>query len=163
MPFNRIPGEAMVCFDRKQPSQLFSSIKKEAMKMSAIDPSEQLYERILTKARTDRAFKKALVRNPRRAIEAEIGIRLPEDLDINVEEKSSDELALTLKEKGEGELTDSQAASVVAGTDGLSALSEEESLRLQLSMDRRSKFIQTLSNIMKKQEAAEGSVTQNLK
>ena len=34
---------------------------------------------------------------------------------------------------------------------------------IQLAMDRRAKFIQTLSNIVKKQESAEDSIIQNIK
>ncbi len=47
--------------------------------------------------------------------------------------------------------------------DSINEISETESLRLQMSMDRRSKFIQTLSNIMKKIETTEGQIIQNLK
>jgi Arc/MetJ-type ribon-helix-helix transcriptional regulator len=47
--------------------------------------------------------------------------------------------------------------------DSLSEVSEMESLRLQMIMDRRSKMIQTLSNIMKKMSDTSQSTTQNLK
>ncbi len=45
----------------------------------------------------------------------------------------------------------------------LSQMSEMDSLRLQMMMDRRSKFITTLSNIMKKISATQDAVVQNLK
>jgi hypothetical protein len=47
--------------------------------------------------------------------------------------------------------------------DSISEMGEMESLRLQMLMDRRSKFISTLSNIMKKIGTTQESTTQNLK
>jgi hypothetical protein len=42
-------------------------------------------------------------------------------------------------------------------------MSEEDSLRLQMAMDRRSKFLETLSNVEKKMAQTQDSVVQNLK
>jgi hypothetical protein len=47
--------------------------------------------------------------------------------------------------------------------DGINEMSEMTALRLQMTMDRRSKFIGTLSNIMKKIETTMESITQNIK
>jgi hypothetical protein len=47
--------------------------------------------------------------------------------------------------------------------DGMNELSEMTSLRLQMTMDRRSKFIETLSNIMKKIGTTADTQTQNIK
>jgi antitoxin ParD1/3/4 len=47
--------------------------------------------------------------------------------------------------------------------DSLSELGEMESLRLQMMMDRRSKAMSTLSNIMKKMSDTSQSIIQNLK
>jgi putative addiction module CopG family antidote len=47
--------------------------------------------------------------------------------------------------------------------DSLSEMGEMESLRLQMAMDRRSKLLSTLSNIMKKLSDTRDSITQNLK
>jgi hypothetical protein len=47
--------------------------------------------------------------------------------------------------------------------DSLNELSEMTSLRLQMMMDRRSKFISTLSNIMKKISTTQETISQNLK
>jgi hypothetical protein len=47
--------------------------------------------------------------------------------------------------------------------DSLSAMSELTSLRLQMAMDRRSKFIETLSNVLKKIDSTQETVVQNLK
>lgn len=50
-----------------------------------------------------------------------------------------------------------------ARLDGMSEMSEMTSLRLQMMMDRRSKFISTLSNIMKRISATQDTLVQNLK
>jgi hypothetical protein len=47
--------------------------------------------------------------------------------------------------------------------DSMSEISEMTSLRLQMMMDRRSKFLSTLSNIMKKISSTQDAIIQNLK
>jgi putative addiction module CopG family antidote len=47
--------------------------------------------------------------------------------------------------------------------DSMSEMGEMESLRLQMIMDRRSKLLETLSNILKKISDTSQSITQNLK
>lgn len=47
--------------------------------------------------------------------------------------------------------------------DSMNEMSEMTSLRLQMMMDRRSKFISTLSNIMKKISSTQDTLVQNLK
>ena len=47
--------------------------------------------------------------------------------------------------------------------DSMSEMSEMTSLRLQMAMDRRSQFIATLSNVMKKIDATQETLVQNLK
>jgi hypothetical protein len=47
--------------------------------------------------------------------------------------------------------------------DGVSDVSESESLRLQMSMDRRSKFLATLSNVLKKLDDTQSSLLANLR
>ena len=47
--------------------------------------------------------------------------------------------------------------------DGMNEMSEMTSLRLQMTMDRRSKFIETLSNIMKKISTTQETLVQNIK
>jgi hypothetical protein len=47
--------------------------------------------------------------------------------------------------------------------DAMNEMSETTSLRLQMLMDRRSRFISTLSNIMKKISDTQGTLVQNLK
>lgn len=47
--------------------------------------------------------------------------------------------------------------------DSMSEMGEMESLRLQMAMDRRSKFLTTLSNLLKKISETEQGIIQNLK
>jgi hypothetical protein len=47
--------------------------------------------------------------------------------------------------------------------DGMGAMTEEMSLRLQMTMDRRSKVYQSLSNIMKKISTTQETLVQNIK
>ena len=47
--------------------------------------------------------------------------------------------------------------------DGMSELSDMDQLRLQMAMDRRSKLISTLSNVLKKASDTQQAITQNLK
>jgi hypothetical protein len=47
--------------------------------------------------------------------------------------------------------------------DSLSEMSEMTTLRLQMMLDRRSKFLEAVSNIMKKISALQAAVVQNLK
>jgi len=47
--------------------------------------------------------------------------------------------------------------------DDLSDIGEMESLRLQMMMDRLSKMMSTLSNLLKKMQDTQDAITQNLK
>lgn len=68
---------------------------------------------------------------------------------------------------GDGEVTvrglKSLLEDVKAKLDGMNELSEMTSLRLQMTMDRRSKFISTMSNIMKKVSTTQDTLVQNIK
>lgn len=48
-------------------------------------------------------------------------------------------------------------------TDSMNEMSEMTSMRLQMAMDRRSKFVEALSNIMKKINDTQSTMTQNMK
>jgi chromosome segregation ATPase len=61
-----------------------------------------------------------------------------------------------------GEL-DAAVSDVERELDSLSELGETESLRLQMAMDRLSKLMSTLSNLLKKASDTSGQITQNLK
>jgi predicted nucleic acid-binding Zn-ribbon protein len=47
--------------------------------------------------------------------------------------------------------------------DAMNEMSEMTSMRLQMAMDRRSKFVEALSNIMKKIDETSESIVQNMK
>lgn len=49
------------------------------------------------------------------------------------------------------------------GLDSASEMSEMTSMRLQMMLDRRAKFISTLSNILKKISSTQDTLTQNIK
>lgn len=52
---------------------------------------------------------------------------------------------------------------IAAQLDALNELSEMTSMRLQMAMDRRSKFVEALSNLLKKISDTEDSIVKNLK
>ena len=58
---------------------------------------------------------------------------------------------------------DDAIATMKSDLDSVSELSEEESLRLQMAMDRLSKLMSTLSNILKKISDTADSIARNLK
>ncbi len=58
-------------------------------------------------------------------------------------------------QKQQGELKDK--------LDSMTEMSETTAMRLQMMMDRRSKFMETLSNMLKKMAATSDSIKQNLK
>lgn len=58
---------------------------------------------------------------------------------------------------------DAAVDAVKGQLDSMSEMGEMESLRLQMAMDRMSKMMQTLSNILKKLSETSNSITQNLK
>jgi hypothetical protein len=51
----------------------------------------------------------------------------------------------------------------VGDLDSMSELGETDSLRLQMAMDRRSKFMETLSNLLKKESDTSSTIIQNIK
>lgn len=55
------------------------------------------------------------------------------------------------------------AVAINGKLDSMSELSEEEQLRLQMAMDRRSKMMDALSNILKKLSDTSNAIIQNLK
>lgn len=47
--------------------------------------------------------------------------------------------------------------------DGKSSMSQQNAMRLQMALDRRSKFVQTLSNLMKKITTTQDTLVENVK
>lgn len=70
------------------------------------------------------------------------------------------ELSATLVENVKVSLT---IAAVADSLDSLGELSETQSLMLQMAMDRQSKFMETLSNILREIADTDSSIVQNLK
>jgi len=58
---------------------------------------------------------------------------------------------------------DLRASDVASHGDSLSEMGEMESLRLQMAMDRLSKMMSTLSNVLQKIEETQAGITQNIK
>lgn len=58
---------------------------------------------------------------------------------------------------------DADVASINSELDSMNELGETESLRLQMAMDRKSKLIEALSNILKKISDTDSQILQNLK
>lgn len=56
-----------------------------------------------------------------------------------------------------------QQAELKNKLDAMNEISETSALRLQMMMDRRAKFIEALSNLMKKMSSTSETITQNLK
>jgi hypothetical protein len=56
-----------------------------------------------------------------------------------------------------------QQAELKNKLEAMSEISETSALRLQMMMDRRSKFIATLSELMNKMSSTSDSITQHLK
>lgn len=58
---------------------------------------------------------------------------------------------------------DEEAGDLLDKLDSMSEMGEMESLRLQMAMDRMSKMMSTLSNLLKKMADTSSQITQNLK
>ena len=69
----------------------------------------------------------------------------------------SDSISVSKKE------IDALADKMKNDLDGLSEMGETESLRLQMAMDRLSKMMETLSNLLKKISDTQQTITQNMK
>jgi hypothetical protein len=54
-------------------------------------------------------------------------------------------------------------ADLQADLDSMNEMSEMVSMRLQMAMDRRSKFVETLSNVLKKIADTQDAIVQNMK
>jgi hypothetical protein len=58
---------------------------------------------------------------------------------------------------------DAQVDDMKSKLDSMSEMGETESLRLQMAMDRMSKLMSTLSNLLKKASDTDAGITQNIK
>ncbi|GGK15025.1 hypothetical protein GCM10010124_04560 [Pilimelia terevasa] len=79
-------------------------------------PNSALTERVIEKAQTDPSFRSKLMSNPKAAVEGELGISIPSDLNVKVVEEKSDEFYIVLPPQGQsGQLSDEQLAGVAGG------------------------------------------------
>lgn len=74
---------------------------------------EEFQNEIIKKARSDKDFKKALVDNPQKAL-GQLGVLLPEDVEVKVVEESAKVLYLVLPMNPD-ELSDQQLEGVSGG------------------------------------------------
>ena len=93
---------------------VFTSFNDYRESVGATAVTEESVRAFITgKARDDEAFRAALVRDPVPAVEAEVGIKLPGGLKLEVHQESTDELHLVLP--APMELTAAQLQSVSGG------------------------------------------------
>jgi hypothetical protein len=75
-----------------------------------------LMERVIERAGEDAAFRSQLLANPKAAVESELGISIPDDLNVKVVEEMANEFYIVLPPKEQsGELSDAQLAGVAGG------------------------------------------------
>jgi hypothetical protein len=86
---------------------------------SEITSRHMAEEMLVQKAAQDDAFRKQLVTDPKGTIFKTLGIRLPDDVKINVLEETVQSLYLVLpvKSTASGELAEHELAKVAGGTD----------------------------------------------
>ena len=68
-----------------------------------------------------------------------------------------------VRQLSEAQAAKTNAAATPIKPDSLSDVSETDAQRLQMAMDRRAKFFETLSDILKKISATQNTLVQNLK
>jgi len=88
--------------------------------------------------------KATIIRKDTRNLQVQLG-RLNDS--VTIMKKEMDVLATSLKDE----------------LNSMSEMGEMESLRLQMAMDRLSKLMSTISNLLKKASDTQNSITQNLK
>jgi hypothetical protein len=81
------------------------------MEMPSRGEAEQ---RIRERAEADPAFRAELVANPRKALESELGVQIPEDVSVHVHEESLSEVHLVLPASQE-DLSDADLEMVAGG------------------------------------------------
>jgi hypothetical protein len=75
-----------------------------------------LVERVIERASDDAAFRSQLLSNPKAAVESELGISIPKDLNVKVVEEMPNEFYIVLPPKDQsGQLSDAQLAGVAGG------------------------------------------------
>lgn len=75
-------------------------------------------KRLIDRANGDSAFKQLLLSDPRRAVESELGIKVPSTANVKVLQETPDTMYLVLPlDSSSVELSDEQLESVAGGTE----------------------------------------------
>ncbi|MCY3880202.1 MAG: NHLP leader peptide family RiPP precursor [Rhodobacteraceae bacterium] len=77
-----------------------------------LESADEMRRRVTDKAIVDPDFRSMLVSNPRQAISEELGVDLPDDVEIKVHESSADTLHLALPTT---EISEEQLEAIAAG------------------------------------------------
>ncbi len=121
----------------------------------------EIQARLIGRAAIDPNFREQLLTNSRAAIEKELGITLPPNLEIQVVEETPTKLCLVLPMKQETQqLSEAELKAVAGGTD---TLTPEELLRFEVVIQREQRTYTMLSNIMKTQSSTQSTIIQNIK
>lgn len=82
----------------------------------AQDSIQKLVDQARAKAWVDKGFRKALIADPKKAIEELFGITLPEKLKFNILEEKPDSITIVIPAQlNDGELSDDQLDAVAGG------------------------------------------------
>jgi hypothetical protein len=85
-----------------------------------MDQRQQLEQHLIEKAMKDESFRKQLIENPGAAIEAETGMKIPDNIQIKVLEEGPQTVYIVLPQlpiqNNEMELSEAELESVAGGT-----------------------------------------------
>lgn len=70
---------------------------------------------VFLKAQKDEEFRKKLLSDPRGTIETELGVKLPDNINIHVNENTATDVYLSIPASTSGELTDAELSGVSGG------------------------------------------------
>lgn len=70
---------------------------------------------IYMKAQKDDDFRQKLLSDPRSTIENELGVKLPDGLNIHVNENTASDIYLSIPSSGKGELSEAELSGVSGG------------------------------------------------
>lgn len=93
-----------------------NQIREGGIFIMAVDSIQKLVDQARAKAWVDKGFRKALIADPKKAIEGLFGITLPEKLNFNILEEKSDSITIVLPAQlNDAELSDDQLDAVAGG------------------------------------------------
>jgi hypothetical protein len=77
----------------------------------------QAESKVVTKALTDPSFKASLIANPKAALESELGVKLPANLNVNVIQEGPNSATLVLPHSGGKELSEAELSGTAQMSD----------------------------------------------